>query len=101
MTNKTMISLSGDTGARRLFSEDIEETNQYLEEMQSHVKELCEKKNLQYPRGGRNFKGVYPNIPIALHFRLRGYKPITAARIYVEQETGRSLQPVDPAGVAC
>jgi hypothetical protein len=81
--------------------QDIEDTEKYLTEMQSYIKELCNRKKLEYPHRGRGRKGMFPNIPYALHFRLNGYKPKEAAKMYVEREQGSALQPLDGDPVEC
>jgi hypothetical protein len=92
---------SSSTSARKLFLQDIEDTEKYLTEMQSYIKELCNRKKLEYPHRGRGRKGMFPNIPYALHFRLNGYKPKEAAKMYVEREQGSALQPLDGDPVEC
>lgn len=81
---------------RSIFDIDIEETKDYLNEMQKHVKILCEELGFKYPRAGRGKKGIWPNFPFALHCRLRGCSPLEAANKYVEYASGTVLQPIKP-----
>lgn len=93
---------SSSTSARQLFLDDIAETREYLAEMQEHIKEICEKEELEYPHRGRGRTGMHPNFPYAVSFRLRGYSPQEAAEKYVQSESGRAIEPInsEPVG-AC
>lgn len=90
---------SSSTSARQLFLDDIRDTEKYLAQMQESVREICDKQNLNYPHTGRGYKGMLPNIPYAVHFRLKGYSPKDAAENYIQLEIGRSVRPLEPVGV--
>jgi len=92
---------SSSTSARQLFLDDIAETREYLAEMQEHIKEICESEELEYPQRGRGRRGMHPNFPYALSFRLRGYSPQEAAEKYVQCESGRAIEPVHSDPVGC
>lgn len=99
MTKKTTILRAAS--ARPIFEEDLKETHTFLDEMKTHIKTLCAERNLTYPRAGRGRKGLMPNLTYAIHFRLKGYTPLQAARKYVHAQEGHVLQRVAPPAAGC